>query len=172
MRGKRTVFLTLKNEDRMEVSGGSNDINAKINILDQEAGELTLKWNKIRMIEFMAVSRPLEKKFGEPLFGTVDTQSGQFRGFIQWDHQECVDTDKLDGDCENGDISIEFGKIKSIEKHRRGSLVTLHSGKEYYIYGTNDVNDDNRGIIILNQLHNKMRSKHSAYGGLVQRSMV
>jgi hypothetical protein len=148
MRGKRTVFLTFKNGDRMEVSGGSNDINARINIIDQAAGELTLKWNKIRKIEFMAVSQPLEKKFGEPLYGTVDTRSGQFRGFIQWDHQECISTDKLDGDWENGDISLEFGKIKSIEKHRRGSLVTLHSGEEYYIYGTNDVNDDNRGIII------------------------
>jgi hypothetical protein len=148
MRGRRTVFLTFKNGDRMEVSGGSNDINAKINILDQEVGELTLKWSKIRMIEFMAVPQPLEKKFGEPLYGIVYTDSGQFTGFIQWDHQECVDTDKLDGDWENGDISIEFGKIKSIEKYRRGSMVTLHSGKEYYIYGTNDVNDDNRGIII------------------------
>jgi hypothetical protein len=148
MRGRATVFLTFKNGDKLEVSGGSNDINAKINILDQEAGELTLKWNKIRMIEFMTVSQPLKKKFGEPLYGTVDTESGQFKGFIQWDHQECLDIDKLDGDWENGDISIEFGKIKSIEKYRRGSLVTLHSGKEYYIYGTNDVNDDNRGIII------------------------
>ena len=78
----------------------------------------------------------------------MDTRSGQFKGFIQWDHQECISTDKLDGDWENGDISIEFGKIKSIEKYRRGSLVTLHSGKEYYLYGSNDVNDDNRGIVI------------------------
>ncbi|MGD2084657.1 MAG: hypothetical protein PVH61_00590 [Candidatus Aminicenantes bacterium] len=148
MRGRRAVFLTFKNGDKLEVSGGSNDINAKINILDREAGELTLKWNKIRMIEFMAVSQPLKKKFGEPLYGTVNTPSGQFKGFIQWDHQECVDTDKLDGDWENGDISIELGKIKSIEKYRRGSLVTLHSGKEYYLYGSNDVNDDNRGIVI------------------------
>ncbi|NIM12440.1 MAG: hypothetical protein GTO45_10025 [Candidatus Aminicenantes bacterium] len=152
MLGSRSVILTFKNGDKKELSGGSNDIRANIHILDQEVGELNLKWRKIQMIEFMGVSQPLKEKFGEPLYGKVETEAGVFRGFIQWDHQECVDTDKLDGKCEEGKMSIKFGEIKSIEKYRRGSLVTLNSGKEYYLYGTNDVNDDNRGIII-NDLH-------------------
>jgi hypothetical protein len=157
MRGRNTVFLTLKNGEKLEVSGGSNDINAKIHVIDQEVGELTLKWKRIRMIDFMAVPQSIEKKFGEPLYGTVETKSGQFKGFIQWDHQECLDIDELDGESEDGDISIQFGKIKSIEKYKRGSLVTLHSGKEYYLDGTNDVNDDNRGIIINNLNFGKIR---------------
>jgi hypothetical protein len=152
MLGSRSVLLTFKNGERKELSGGSNDIRANIHILDQEIGELHIKWRKIQMIEFMGISQPLKEKFGQPLYGKVETEAGVFKGFIQWDHQECVDTDKLDGKCEEGKMSIEFGEIKSIEKYRRGSLVTLNSGKEYYLYGTNDVNDDNRGIII-NDLH-------------------
>ena len=140
--------MTFKKGDHIEVAGGSNDINARINVIDREAGELSLKWRDIRNIEFMPVPQPLAKKFGKPLFGTVETEAGSFQGYIQWDHEECLDTDKLDGEGEDGEISLEFANIKSIEKFRRGSLVKLHSGKEYYIYGTNDVNDDNRGIII------------------------
>ncbi|MCP5108171.1 MAG: hypothetical protein GY950_32590 [bacterium] len=152
MWGNSTVLLTMKDGERIEVKGGSNDINAKIHIIDQKEGELTLKWKKIRVIEFMPAPQPLKKKFGEPLYGTVKTSAGKFKGFIQWDHQECLDTDELDGDFKGKDMSIKFGEIKSIEKHRRGSLVTVNSGEEYYLTGTNDVNDDNKGIVI-NDLH-------------------
>jgi len=152
MRGRDIVILTFKNGTHYEVEGGSNDIETRINILDQQQGLLSVKWDRIRSIEFKPLMQPLKKRLGLPLYGTVTTQYGDFKGFIQWDHQECLDTDKLDGDCKDGDISIEFAKINAIEKYKRGSLVTLYSGKEIYIYGSNDVNDDNRGIVI-NDLH-------------------
>lgn len=152
MWGSDTVLLTFKNGDKTEVSGGSNDVDTKIHVIDQKSGKQTLGWKKIRKIEFLAVPHTLEKKFGEPLYGTVKTDSGNFKGFIQWDHDECLSTDVLDGDYKNRDMEIKFGEIKSIKKHRRGSMVTLHSGKEYYLTGSNDVNKGNRGIII-NDLH-------------------
>ena len=148
MWGSDTVLLTFKNGDKTEVTGGSNDIDTKIQIIDQKAGKRTLEWENIRKIEFMPVPRALDQTFGEPLYGTVKTDSGNFKGFIQWDHEECLSTDELDGDYKNRDMSIRFGEIKAIEKQRRGSLVTLYSGKDYYLTGSNDVNDDNRGIII------------------------
>jgi len=148
MWGSDTVLLTFKNGDKTEVTGGSNDIDTKIHIIDQAAGKRTLEWENIRKIEFMPVPRALGQTFGEPLYGTVKTDSGNFKGFIQWDHDECLSTDELDGDYKNRDMTIRFGEIKSIEKQRRGSLVTLHSGKDYYLTGSNDVNDGNRGIII------------------------
>ena len=157
MRGGDTVILTFKDGERQEVEGGSNDIEAKLHIIDREQGDITLKWDKIRAIEFMAAPQPLKGIFGKPLFGTVTTKYGNFKGYIQWDHEECLDTDKLDGDSEDGDISVEFAKIKAIEKFKRGSLVTLLSGKEIYIYGSNDVNDNNRGIIINDLNFGKIR---------------
>ncbi|MCG8606175.1 hypothetical protein MJD09_14460, partial [bacterium] len=145
-RGKR-VLLTFKNGEEMEVSG-SGDIGATIKIMDEELGKVDLKWRRIESVEFLPTPRNLDQKFGDPLYGVVSTRRGRFEGFIQWDHEECVSRDVLDGTHEDGKMSIEFGKIKSIVKQRRGSLVTLKSGREFYLKGSNDVNSENRGIVI------------------------
>jgi small nuclear ribonucleoprotein (snRNP)-like protein len=142
------VLLTLKNGDEIEVSGGSNDVNTNLKILDAEVGEVELKWDRIESVEFMPTPKNLQRKFGDPLYGEVVTGRGNFQGFIQWDHEECLTTDKLDGHHEDGKMSIEFGKIKKIENRRRGSLVTLKSGRELYLEDSNDVNDENRGVVI------------------------
>ena len=86
----------------------------------------------------------LDEKFGEPLYGKVETRGGTFEGFIQWDHDECLSTDELDGESEDGDVEIPFGRIRSIEKYRRGSLVVLETGRELYLTGSNDVDNDNQ----------------------------
>ena len=146
--GRDEVEIELKNGDFIELEGGSNDIGTRIKILDIEMGEVDLKWRRIEKIEFMDTPSNLEYKIGEPMYGTVTTSEDSFTGIVQWDLEECVSTDKLDGESDNGDVSIEFGKIKSISKERRGSLVKLKSGKEIYLTGTNDVNNDNRGVAI------------------------
>jgi len=142
------VLLKFKNGKVKEFSGGSNDIKTNINIIDEKKGERKLKWWEIKKIEFFPVPNKLEKKFGEPLFGTVDTENGSFEGFIQWDHDERISKDKLDGDYEKKDMSIEFGRIKTIDKYKNGSVITLKTGEDYYLVNSNDVNDSNRGIII------------------------
>ncbi|MCP4153349.1 MAG: hypothetical protein GY757_36805 [bacterium] len=146
--GKRSAVLILKNDKRVEVKGSSNDMNTDITILDESKGEITLDWDDIRVIEFMATPAKLKNKLGEPLYGTVKTEQGSFKGYIQWDHEECLSVDKLDGRSKKRKMSVAFGDIASIKKHRDGSMVTLTSGEEHYIYGTNDVDDDNRGIVI------------------------
>lgn len=83
------------------------------------------------------------------LYGTVETREGQFQGYIQWDQDECMSTDVLDGDTEDGDVSIRMGSIASIERiSSRRSLVTLKDGRELRLEGSNDVNEDNRGIMV------------------------
>ncbi len=146
--GGDDVLVKFKNDEEIEVSGGSNDVGRNIKILDDELGEVDLKWRRIDTIEFMPTPKKLQNKFGEPLYGEVETRRGKFQGLIQWDHEECLSTDKLDGESEDGKMSIEFGKIKSIKKHRGGSLVTLKSGREFYLDDSNDVDDDNRGVVI------------------------
>jgi len=140
--------LTLKNGDQVEVSGGSNDVGATLRIMDEELGKVELKWRRIARVEFMQTPREVQDKFGSPLYGTVETRRGSFEGFIQWDHEECLSGDILNGKHDDGKMAIEFGRIKSIEKHRSGSLVILKSGREFYLRGSNDVDDDNRGIVI------------------------
>lgn len=146
--GRSRVKLHLKNGESFRLNGGSNDIGATVKILDEEAGLVELEWERIDKVEFMRTPNRLKEKFGEPLFGTVKTFYGDFTGFIQWDHDERVGDDELDGDSEDGDVSIRFENIASIEKKGRGSMVTLDSGRELFVKGSNDVNRENRGIIV------------------------
>ena len=150
IRGRDRVQLTFQNGESMMVDGdGYNDIGGKIKVLDQELGTIELSWNRIEIIEFLTTPKKLDEKFGEPLYGTVESEIGSFTGYVQWDHDERVSTDKLDGDTEDGDLSISFGKIKSIERYGYSrSEVEMLSGRKLELRGSNDVNSENRGIIV------------------------
>ena len=150
VRGSEKVILELKNGDELTLGGsGYNDIGSKINVIDDEIGLITISWRDIERVEFMATPARLEETFGEPLYGTVTCDIGEFTGYVQWDHDERLGSDKLDGDARDGDVSIRFSKIQAIERDGYSrSLVTLKSGREMELRGSNDVNDDNRGIIV------------------------
>jgi len=145
--GRETVDLTLKNGSIFHLNGGSNDLDTDIKIHDEKLGELTLKWDRINVVEFRDTPK-LTNSWGDPLYGTVHTTKGDFTGFIQWDHDERLSTDKLDGHTEDGEISVDFGNIKSIAKNESGSKITLKSGRSVDLHGSNDVNKENRGIIV------------------------
>lgn len=144
------VEVKLKNGDYIEVDGsGYNDIGAKITVLDRELGSVRLSWSSLDEIEFLPTPSTLDEKFGEPLYGTVICDLGEFTGFIQWDHDERVGTDVLDGEEDGNDYEIAFDKIESIERDGySSSIVRLKSGRTLDLRGTNDVDDDNKGIIV------------------------
>lgn len=150
MRSGSRVEVKLKNGDYVEVDGsGYNDIGAKITVLDRELGSIRLSWSNLDEIEFLPTPSSLNEKFGEPLYGTVICDLGEFTGFIQWDHDERVGTDVLDGEEDGDDYEIAFDKIESIERDGySSSIVRLKSGRELDLRGTNDVDDDNKGIIV------------------------
>ncbi|MEJ0031419.1 MAG: hypothetical protein WDO15_14060 [Bacteroidota bacterium] len=90
-------------------------------------------------------------RFGKPLYGTVEAFGEKFTGYIQWDHDERLSIDKLDGESDDGDLSIEFDKIASITRAGSRCLVQLKSGREIYMEGSNDVNRENRGVIVMSK---------------------
>ena len=145
-RGER-IKVEFKNGEMFDLKGGSNDIKTEINIFDEEIGKIELDWRKIEKVEFMKTPSKLKNKFGEPLYGIVDTHFGEFTGFIQWDHDERLSTDELDGENKDGDVEIKFGNIKSIEREgRKGCTVKLKSGRELYLEGSNGVKPGERII--------------------------
>ncbi len=146
-RGEK-VHVTFKNGESYELDGGSNDIGTYVQVGDDDLGIIKLDWHKIDRVDFMDTPSGLESKFGEPLYGVVKTIRGEFEGYLQWDHDERLSHDVLNGKSEDGELDIEFGKIQSIERSHKGSIVTLKSGRSFELYGTNDVDDDNRGIIV------------------------
>ncbi len=150
IRSNNRVEVKLKNDEIIEVGGsGYNDIGAKLRVMDRELGKISISWSNIEKVEFLPTPSNLDEKFGEPLYGTVICDLGEFTGFIQWDHDERVGTDVLDGEEDGDDYEIAFSKIESIERDGfSSSLVTLKSGRELDLRGTNDVDDDNKGIIV------------------------
>lgn len=150
IRSNNRVEVELKNGDYIQVDGsGYNDVGAKITILDKELGNVRLSWSNLDRIDFLPTPSKLDEKFGAPLYGTVVCDLGEFTGFIQWDHDERVGTDILDGEEDGDDYEIAFDKIESIERDGySSSLVRLKSGRTLDLRGTNDVDDDNKGIIV------------------------
>ncbi len=149
IRSSKRVEVELQSGITVQVNGeGYNDIGTDVRIVDKEIGEMELDWHSIEKIEFKATPSHLAQKFGEPLYGTVESYQGKFTGYIQWDHDERLSTDKLDGYSEDGKVGIMFDKIASLEPSMSRCKVTLKSGRELELRGSNDVNSENRGIII------------------------
>jgi hypothetical protein len=140
--------VRLKNGETYKVSGYSNDVGGKIHISDRDTGEMDLHWGRIASIEFLPAPAGEDPGVSR-LYGAVETDMGSFEGYIQWDKQECLDTDRLDGDSRDGDVSVKMGDIRSIKRSgRSSSIVTLKDGREMRLRGSNDVNHENRGIMI------------------------
>lgn len=143
------IEVELKNGDKLELEGGSNDIGTYVQVTDNNIGHIKVDWDRIERVEFMQAPAGYESHYGAPLYGTVEVESGEeFTGYVQWDHDERLANDELNGKNRDGEIDLEFGKIKSIERGIRSANVTTLSGRTLKLKGTNDVNDGNRGIIV------------------------
>lgn len=142
--------VVFKSGARYQVSGGSNDLDAdtKITVWDRGASEMRVQWKEIRTVDFL----PAPAGLTVPVFrlrGTVRTDAGTFRGYIQWDKEECLSSDELDGETRDGKVSLQMGDIRSIKRRSRNSSeVVLRNGRTLVLDGTNDVDSSNRGIYV------------------------
>jgi hypothetical protein len=144
------AVLVLRDGTEIEVEGYANDVNATISVDDDKPGRVEVPWRKIDTITFQATPPHVDPGVFR-LRGTVSTEVGDFVGFVQWDSQECLSSDRLDGDTDDEDkrVSLEMGEIRSIDRlDRRTAKVTLKDGTVLELSGTNDVNDDIRGILV------------------------
>lgn len=150
MIGDDEVIIKLKNGGEIRVEDDGNDIGENVQVMDAELGIININWENIDRIEFLPTPTKLPQIFGMPMYGTVEgVRKEKFTGFIIWDNDERLTTDKLDGDADDGDVSIPFNEITTIEKKGRGTFVTTKSGRELYLTGSNDVNEENRGILVV-----------------------
>jgi hypothetical protein len=147
------VLLELKSGETVELEGGSTDIGEEIReiiIEDINEGEIEFEWDDVERIDFMQGSATLVSNFGERLYGMLKSRRGdEFTGWICWDVDELFTNDILDGNERNRKRKIEFGRIDAIERHSSNAArVYLKNGEDYVLRGTNDVDDDNRGISV------------------------
>lgn len=151
--GDDRVLLVLKSGEEVEMENYSTDIGTGIReiiIEDLKEGELELVWDDIETIEFMPASSSEKSVYGERLYGTLTTRRGDtFSGYVCWDVDELFEEDVLDGEESKRTRKIKFGKIASISRYSSsGATVVLKTGEEMVLRGTNDVDNDNRGVVI------------------------
>jgi hypothetical protein len=142
------VRVTLKSGTVFDLDRFSaSDFDDGIRVWDAGRGVVDLDSLRIRTIELL----PTPSLGAAPyrLHGTVRTRPGDFTGFVQWDREECVGSDELDGRTAEGELGLRFDTIRSIARRSRDSvLVTLLDGREIVLSGTREVGHRNRGIFV------------------------
>ena len=148
--GRSRARLTLKNGVIVEADGSSyTDLGTSVVIHDFELGDFPIKWDRIKEVRFSAAPKGSDAGFGTPIYGVVNAgRKGSFKGLIQWDTDERFMDEILNGEDRDGKREIPFRSIKTISKKGNGVDVVLHSGRDFYLTGSNDVNRENRGIVI------------------------
>lgn len=145
--GDDDARVTMRSGSEFHVSDYANDVGTDVSVQDASLGEIALKWDRIEVVEFEPTPAGVAPT-AYRLRGKVETDIGDFEGPIQWDSDECLSTDKLDGESRDGKMSIEFGKIRSIERTHDQCRVELKDGREVTLGGTNDVDETIRGILV------------------------
>lgn len=147
--------VTLRDGREMLLSG-SNDVDdghRGVQVSDPGLGQVEVEWDEFRSVRFHEPEREVgydEFDGGHRLRGTVTTRNGEeHTGWIRWDADEEHSWEFLDGEDRDIVYDVEFGKIRAIERDTsRSALVTLLDGRVLELEGSNDVNEDNKGIFI------------------------
>ena len=146
--GRDRVRIGLKNGEVIQVVESSTDLGDSMRglvILDAQEGEVDLEWSQVERVEFS--QGPGSGRDAERLYGTVESRSGAYTGFIVWDRDESLREDVLDGRDADGKHKIPFAEIVEIRRNdRRSSRLTLKDGSQLTLTGTNDVDSGNRGV--------------------------
>jgi hypothetical protein len=151
----RRVLLTLESGDTVELASSGSDLGRSFRALIVEAAgreDLELEWEDIVRVELMAAPPNARPPVVSRLHGTLRLRGGEeWTGYVAWDLDESVTTDVLDGESPD-DVrhEIAFGDIASIARESGSrARVRLRSGEDLVLSGTNDVNDDIRGIEVV-----------------------
>jgi len=141
-------YLITADGGRHRIGGYANDDGSDLWLYEKGEEPLEIEWNDLESIVFSAAPED-HTPYAQRLYGTVETTVGNFTGPIMWDKSECLDIDTLDGENDDGDLTIAMGDIRSIRKVDGNSvLIEEKNGLQYDMWGSNDVNKSNRGIWI------------------------
>jgi len=167
--------VTLTDGSRMELTGHEDVTgrNGGIQLSDPALGFVDMDWEDLEQVRFHTPESPVSPEGfdgGRRLRGMVVTaDSTELSGWIRWDGDEEYSWELLDGQANGVDFDIEFTFIAAIEKYfgesvsvdvgptgfevshpvLEGARVTLRDGRVFDLHGSNDVDDSNHGIFIL-----------------------
>jgi hypothetical protein len=154
--GSSAARVTLTTGEEL-VLDGTNDVdssNRGIQVADPDLGQVQVDWEAFASLRFQpAPSTPSSwERFdgGHRLRGTVVTEAGErISGELRWDNDEEWSWEILDGQYRGVVYDVELAKVRHIRREGgRGSTVTLTDGRVLDLEGSNDVNEDNKGIYV------------------------
>ncbi|MGC4054719.1 MAG: hypothetical protein QM757_38215 [Paludibaculum sp.] len=143
------VKVTLKSGSRFVLNRySSSDFDDGVQVWDSRQGVKLLDTLRIRTIEFLP--GPPAGGSVDRLYGTVRTKQGEeFRGFLQWDREQCLGSDLLTGEADGAEGSIRFDAVRSIARRSgNDAVVTLLDGREVVLTGERGFQKDRRGVYI------------------------
>ncbi len=154
-RGARVVLVDGEEVDLT----GDRDVrrgNRGIQISDPGLGMVEVEWSEFRILRFHEADAVVGYDSfdgGHPLVGTVVTQSGEeIDGVIRWDADEAGSWELLNGREDDVIFTIEFSYVSRIVRGEVfGATVTLLDGRSFELDDSNDVDWDNKGILIAPQ---------------------
>ncbi|MBU8921492.1 MAG: hypothetical protein KOO63_06710 [Bacteroidales bacterium] len=154
-RSSSSADLILTNGKEITLRG-TNDVNHSnrgIVITDLGLGEVMIRWDdfeNLRLHSTAPVVRYDDFDGGDYLRGTVYTEDGdQYSGRIRWDDDEEYDWELIDGNYRDIEFNVEFRNIAEIHKKgSRSAIIILMDGRTFRLRGSNDVDEDNKGIYI------------------------
>jgi hypothetical protein len=154
--GKNRARVVLRTGKDMVLSG-TNDVNSQnrgIEVTLEGLGKVEVGWEQLRKVTF--TSAPDSRGYdafdgGAPIRGVVTTRDGrEMRGEVIWDRDERRTWESLDGEMRGVKFQILFGNIARIDRASEASAkVTMRDGLSFDLSGSNDVNDENKGIGVI-----------------------
>lgn len=153
--GSGAARVTLTNGEEL-VMDGSNDVdsdNRGIQVSDPGLGQVQVRWGEFEALRFHAPREATgydDFDGGSRLRGTVRTEMGDSHtGWIRWDNDEEYSWEILDGEFRGVVYDVELGLVSRIAKRsNRSAEVTLRDGRVLEMEGSNDVDRNNKGILI------------------------
>jgi hypothetical protein len=152
------VRVTLKSGTVFDLDrNAANDFDDGLRLWDEKGGFIDLaSWaggipppSRVRIVAIDLLPAARLGVVPTRLHGTVHTRHGDFSGFIQWDRQDCVGVDTLEGATSDGALSVRFDNILSIARRSAdSSLVKLRDGREVELSGTREAGVGHRGIYV------------------------
>lgn len=141
-------FAVTADGARHRIGGHGIDVGVRLYLYVAGRERERIRWNDLSGIVFEPAPADAVP-YAARMYGTVTATTGVYSGFVQWDKSECLSTDVIDGENENGERDVQMGSIRSIARARDNtSIVVLDDGSELPLRGTNDVNSSNRGVMV------------------------
>lgn len=129
--------------DRLE----AGDFDDGVRVWDAARGAVDLDSLRIRAIDFLPT--PALGALPGRLHGRVRTRQGELTGFLQWDREEGLGSDLLEGESAGGALALRFDALRAIARESGESCrATLADGREVVLAGTTETGEGHRGIYV------------------------